>query len=123
MLFWRFLYLAPVERCFTQVQMEVDVCQVEFSGKNRWQVDDVHGMFPFLDRKGSWVPATLMATASLGHGDCKGPPGRTLPPSPLLYYEGVARCQVFDERPIGQVMQRHTPIRKGDKSRSSCIVV
>src|SRR6266849_3052257 len=64
MLFWRFLYLAPVVRCFTQVQLEVDVCQVEFSGKNRWQVDDVHGMFPFLDRKGSWLPATLMATAS-----------------------------------------------------------
>ncbi len=51
------------------------------------------------------------------------PPCRPLPPSPLLYYEGVARCQVFDERPIGQVMQRHIPIRKGDKSRSSCIVV
>src|SRR5712692_11892293 len=53
------------------------------------------------------------------HGDRKGPPNPTPPPSPLRYYEGVARCQGFDERP----MQRHTPIRKGDRRRPACIVV
>ncbi len=53
------------------------------------------------------------------HGDRKGPPHPTPPPSPLLYYEGGARCQGFDERP----MQPHTLIRQGHMRRPSCIVV
>src|SRR5579864_7393793 len=70
--------------------------------------------------------ATGMATARAHraalrhrHSDRKGSPGPTPPPSPLLYYEGAARCQVFDKGPI-----KATPIlRKGDGRRSSCIVV
>ncbi len=46
------------------------------------------------------------------HGDRKGPPNPTPPPSPLLYYEGVSRCRVFDERP----MQCHTLIHIGKET-------
>ena len=36
----------------------------------------------------------------LVHGDRKGPPHPTPPPSPLRYSEGVAHCQDFDEKPM-----------------------